>query len=44
MNCYFAPNKFIDMYEEKLDELDNFMWEVTSEVKESSEFNAIAMK
>ena len=44
MSCFFSPNKFIDIDEEKLDELDNFIREVTSEVKKASEFNAKAME
>ena len=37
MSCFFSPNKFIDIDEEKLDELDNFMREFTSNVKETGE-------
>ena len=35
---------YFGMYEEKLDEWDNFMQEVTSDVKETDEFNAKAME
>ena len=40
VNCYFTPNESIKTYEEKLDELEDFLREVTGDAIVAGNFNA----